>query len=111
MSETITPRRRGVTLTLGINGQNHQGFDRNLGPKVVRKLADIRGSRQESCKRDIKPGNIMVERRPDGTLWPYLMDFGLAREVDSNSQASTGGVEGTPAFMAPEQARSERNLD
>ena len=30
------------------------------------------------------------------------MDFGLAREVDSNTQTSVGGVEGTPAFMAPE---------
>lgn len=62
--------------------------------------------------RDIKPGSIMVERRPDGTWWPYLMDFGPVKEVNSNSQSSTGGIEGTPAYMAPEQARGEnRALD
>jgi serine/threonine-protein kinase len=54
----------------------------------------------------------MMEHRPDATWWPYLMDFGLAQEVDSNTQTSTGSVEGTPAFMAPEQARGEtRYLD
>src|SRR5262249_11262923 len=67
---------------------------------------------QNLIHRDLKPANIMVERRADGAWFPYLMDFGLAREVDSNSQSSSGGVEGTPAYMAPEQARAEtRNLD
>ena len=57
--------------------------------------------------RDVKPGNIMVEQRPDGSFWPYVMDFGLAREVDSGGPAGT--IEGTPAFMSPEQARGELN--
>lgn len=52
----------------------------------------------------------MLEPRPDGTFWPYLMDFGLVREVDSNTQTSSGGIEGTPSFMAPEQARCETQL-
>ncbi len=57
--------------------------------------------------RDIKPSNIMVESRGEGIWIPYLLDFGLAREVDSNTQTSTAGVSGTPAFMAPEQARGD----
>src|ERR1041384_97909 len=57
--------------------------------------------------RDIKPAHIMVERREDGGFHPYVMDFGIAREVDRPGQTMTGVVEGTPSFMAPEQARGE----
>ncbi len=56
--------------------------------------------------RDIKPGNILLERRDDGAAEPFIMDFGLAREVTSSGggQTSTGSLLGTPAYMAPEQA-------
>jgi predicted Ser/Thr protein kinase len=62
--------------------------------------------------RDIKPGNILVERGEDGSFKPYVMDFGLAREVAGEGQTVTGAVLGTPAYMAPEQARGDnRSLD
>lgn len=56
--------------------------------------------------RDIKPGNILVERTPDGGLSPFVMDFGLARDWKDEGTAS-GAVLGTPHYMAPEQARGE----
>src|SRR4029079_5921843 len=31
--------------------------------------------------RDLKPSNVIVETTPDGALVPYVLDFGLAREV------------------------------
>ncbi|HEX4420150.1 MAG TPA: serine/threonine-protein kinase [Kofleriaceae bacterium] len=61
--------------------------------------------------RDLKPSNILVERGTDGTLRPFVVDFGLAREW-AESTTMTGTVLGTPQFMAPEQARGEvKQLD
>ncbi|HEX5749734.1 MAG TPA: protein kinase [Archangium sp.] len=56
--------------------------------------------------RDLKPSNIMVERAEDGTLRPYVMDFGLARDWNDGATV-TGAVMGTPQYMSPEQARGE----
>ncbi|HVR85826.1 MAG TPA: serine/threonine-protein kinase [Planctomycetota bacterium] len=51
--------------------------------------------------RDLKPPNIMVT----SDLWPYVMDFGVAKAISiENSQSVSGTVVGTPAFMPPEQA-------
>ncbi|MFO0757513.1 MAG: serine/threonine-protein kinase [Byssovorax sp.] len=60
--------------------------------------------------RDIKPHNIMIDRGEPGggsSGKPYLMDFGIAREVGADGVAATLGIVGTPAYMAPEQARGD----
>ncbi|MCP4898631.1 MAG: protein kinase [bacterium] len=58
--------------------------------------------------RDLKPHNILVDRNSDGTLTPYVVDFGLARDTAVESgQTITGTVSGTPAYMSPEQAQGK----
>jgi WD40 repeat protein len=54
--------------------------------------------------RDVKPHNVMIDERGE----PQLMDFGLAKRVDEDSEMTTeGAILGTPAYMAPEQARGD----
>lgn len=62
--------------------------------------------------RDLKPGNILVARTAAAGWIPYVMDFGLAREMLAGAQLSNSGVVlGTPAYMAPEQALGSALLD
>lgn len=54
--------------------------------------------------RDIKPGNILVERKDDGSFRPYVVDFGIASVVEGGVVQTQQGALGTPAYMAPEVA-------
>jgi serine/threonine protein kinase len=57
--------------------------------------------------RDLKPGNVFVESKPDGQKGIKVIDFGLAKQADraggSVKPTNPGTLLGTPAFMAPEQ--------
>ncbi|MFF7212622.1 serine/threonine-protein kinase [Streptomyces sp. NPDC008238] len=53
--------------------------------------------------RDVKPANVLL--RPDMT--PVLTDFGIATLRDSTRLTTTGGLIGSPEYIAPERIRGE----
>lgn len=77
-----------------------------IGEYVVAAL-DYAYSTYRMIHCDIKPDNIMIHG--DGTV--KLTDLGLARMKVAGSSDSETDILGTPAYMSPEQARGEQNLD
>ncbi len=62
--------------------------------------------------RDIKPANIWIDGEQDGLPKVKILDFGLARlQVDDTHLTHVTAIVGTPAFMAPEQARGDKSAD
>ncbi|MFI7005901.1 serine/threonine-protein kinase [Streptomyces sp. NPDC050145] len=89
----------GPTLSRLLENEGPRDEDglKRLGAALAEALAAIH--RCGLVHRDLKPGNIIMAA--DG---PRVVDFGIARALESTRLTATGTAFGTPGFLAPEQA-------
>jgi WD40 repeat protein/serine/threonine protein kinase len=89
---------KGPSLDEVIAGQGPMAWSQTVESiRAVAEGLDYAHSR-DILHRDLKPANILL----DPERGPLLSDFGLAKLVGDNSLSQSGGIVGTPHYIAPE---------
>jgi serine/threonine-protein kinase len=108
-----------------VDGQTVSALISRVGPLTLRRaatltrqVADALGAAHHRgiVHRDLKPDNILVTRQFDGSECVKVVDFGIAKTVQSDGtdpgsgqNLTTAGVAvGTPEYMSPEQLAGEK---
>ncbi len=61
--------------------------------------------------RDLKPDNVMLRLTSNGLVDPVIVDFGVALDETRNTRLTAEGeIQGTPKYMAPEQAKPNATI-
>ncbi len=97
----------GETLTARLARLGY--FDEPAATDIAWQIADALyyAHRQGVVHRDVKPSNILLTADNQA----HLTDFGVAQALDDTALTRTGHTVGTPAYMAPEQATAEDDVD
>ena len=82
----------------------NKALEPEVALQIFRELMFALGDIHEQgvLHRDLKPQNLMF--RADGSL--AVLDFGIAKHIDSIDRTGHGEILGTPRYMSPEQVRS-----
>ena len=105
----VVPCVEGESLRRRLEHERQLPLEEAL--RITREVADAldHAHRHGVIHRDVKPENILLE---EGHA--IVADFGVARALtraSGESSTTAGMVVGTPAYMSPEQASGDEDLD
>lgn len=92
----------GVPLDRAVEGMDYRR-KAAIFAKIARAVAYAHD--MNVVHRDLKPGNILVDRAGE----PRILDFGLARGLEQSKSAGSS-IGGTPLYMAPEQVLAPESV-
>jgi eukaryotic-like serine/threonine-protein kinase len=96
---------RRWTILLNVPARLEVKLALEIATQVAAGLAAVH--EQNLVHRDIKPTNIIVRLKEEGTVTAKIIDLGLAKTLDESASeagiSSPGAFVGTPAFASPEQ--------
>lgn len=100
-----------------VQGKDLEDIIKQQGPMDEKKLAELilqvaraleHAHKNNMVHRDVKPRNIMISNKDNSVK---LCDLGLARLVVEGDTSQQKVRMGTPAYISPEQARGEPDID
>jgi eukaryotic-like serine/threonine-protein kinase len=115
----VMERLNGETLADRVASEGGLPFDDVIDILIQVLSGLVAAHEQQIVHRDIKPENVFLTKRVGCPPIVKLLDFGISKMTGRDggvrqeelALTRTGMVMGTPFYMAPEQARGERDLD
>jgi serine/threonine-protein kinase len=123
MDVGISPDNEPYLVMEYLEGENLGSMLQRAGPLGIEAacgvmepvLLALQAAHQKGIiHRDLKPDNIFLVHRESESPKVKLIDFGISKfseGLQGEKLTQTGSVMGTPAYMSPEQARGESDLD